>query len=137
MSLTVEKCDSKIMSDVDEMYQLEEAFLSSLYEATRQNLIFWQITQNDNREIFSTQVEGVPLQIEFVYFPTSVGKTHEPILTRVSGMGTYFSVADGTHSHEIIQSMLSIQIFGWAEGRLNGIKKLQAAHSKIQKLLAR
>jgi hypothetical protein len=123
------------MSDVDEMYQLEETFLSSLHDATHQKLISWQIIQNDNRVVFSTQIKDAPLQIEFVYFPTSVGETHEELLTRVSGLGFYFSVADGTRSHDIIQSMLSMQIFGWAEGRLDGIKKLQSANSKVQKLL--
>jgi hypothetical protein len=136
LSLTIEKCDPKIiMSDVDEMYQLEETLLSSLHEATHQKLISWQIVQNDNRVVFSTQIKDAPLQIEFVYFPTSVGETHEELLTRVSGLGIYFSVADGTRSHDIIQSMLSMQIFGWAEGRLDSIKKLQSANSKVQKLL--
>lgn len=122
------------MNSIDEMYQLEESFLSSLHEATRQKLISWHIMKNDNREIFAAQIEGAVLQIEFVYFPQSVGDVHERVLTRVSGLGTYFNVSMGTRSYDIINSMLSMQIFGWSEGRLSGIEKLRSANSKIQSL---
>jgi hypothetical protein len=123
-----------MIKNVDEMYQLQEAFLSSLHEATRQKLISWHIVQNDNREIFATQIEDAVLQIEFVYFPQSIGDVHERILTRVRGLGTYFSVSMGTRSYDTINSMLSMQILGWSEGRLSGIEKLRSANSKVQSL---
>jgi hypothetical protein len=121
--------------EIAELYRLEETFLTSLYEATRHGVISWEIIQNDNRTIFSAQAQDKSVQIEFVYFPTASNDTYEHILTRVTGLGLYFSVMEGTRSFDIINSMLSIQIFGWSKGRLDGIKKLKSANAKIQKLL--
>jgi hypothetical protein len=128
--------DNHLFAGFNEDAAVQEAemrFLTALLAATRQHLISWSVAENDDRNIYVARVGDDPISIEFVSVPTG-GNSGERFLARVSGMGVYFQVALGTEMYDVIEEMLSLQVFGWAEGRSSGLKALAKATAKIERL---
>lgn len=106
-------------------------FLTALLGATRQHLISWSVAENDDRNIYIARIGDDSVMVEFVSVSTG-GISGERMLARVSGMRVYFQAALGTEMYDVIEEMLSLQIFGWAEGRSSGLKALTRATAKIE-----
>jgi hypothetical protein len=117
------------------MQEAELRFLSALLEATRQNLMTWSLVEDDDRAIYHAVVGTDSIAVELVYVPTA-GKSSERLLARVSGLGVYFHAAVGTRAYHVISEMLSLQIFGWADGRAGALKSLATATAQVNGLLA-
>ena len=110
-------------------------FLESLHEASRRNVITWRKVEDDDRDAFEATVDGETLEVELLYVPGAPGRGSERGFVRVSGLKTYFTYAVGTRGHEIIMSMLSLHIHGWADGTASGLKSLSRATQRVRALL--
>jgi hypothetical protein len=110
-------------------------FLESLHEASRNNVITWRIVDDDDRDAFAATVDGETLEVELLYVPGAPGHGSERGFVRVSGLKTYFTYAVGTRGYDIIMSMLSLHIFGWAEGTAGGLRSLARATQRVRALL--
>ncbi len=117
---------------------LDEAqieFLEALHEASRRNVITWRIVEDDERDAFAATVDGETLEVELLYVPGASGSGSERGFVRMSGLKTYFTYAVGTRGYAIVMSMLSLHIFGWAEGTAGGLKSLARATARVRALL--
>ncbi|HXI54193.1 MAG TPA: hypothetical protein VNH84_21925 [Candidatus Saccharimonadales bacterium] len=110
-------------------------FLESLHEASRRNVITWRIAEGDDRDAFEATVDGETLEVELLYVPGASGRGTERGFVRVSGLKTYFTYAVGTRGYDIIMSMLSLHIHGWAEGTAGSLKRLARATARVRALL--
>ena len=110
-------------------------FLESLHEASRQNVITWRIIEDDDRDAFEATVDGETLEVELLYVPGAPGRGSERGFVRVSGLKTYFTYAVGTRGYDIILSMLSLHIHGWADGTAGSLKSLARATQRVRALL--
>jgi len=115
------------------MREAQMRFLNALLAATRQRLIGWSVAEDDDRNIYNATIGNDSVMVEFVSVPTG-GTSGERMLARVSGMGVYFQAALGTEMYDIIEEMLSLQIFGWSEGRSSGLRSLAKATARIEQL---
>jgi len=109
--------------------------LESLHEASRRNVITWRIVEDDNRDAFEATVDGERLEVELLYVPGAPNRGSERGFVRVSGLKTYFTYAVGTCGYEVIMSMLSLHIHGWAEGVAGSLKSLARATQTVRALL--
>jgi hypothetical protein len=110
-------------------------FLESLHEASRRNVITWRIVNDDDRDAFEGTVDGETLEVELLYIPGAPGRGSERGFVRVRGLKTYFTYAVGTRGYEIIMSMLSLHIHGWAEGTAGSLKRLARGTQRVRALL--
>lgn len=110
-------------------------FLQSLHEASRQNVITWRILEDDERDAFEATVDGETLKVELLYVSGAPGRGSERGFVRVSGLEICFTYAVGTPAYNIIMSMLSLHIHGWAEGTAGSLKGLVRATQRIRALL--
>ena len=115
----------------------EMTFIKALHEATERKLVAWvRHLDDDDREIFHPVADGERVEVELIYFPVATGGVHERVLARVSGLKTYFSVAVGTDAYDVILSMLSMNVFGWQEGRRGALSQLRRATERVSRLVA-
>ena len=70
------------------------------------------------------------VEVEFMFFSVATGETAERVLATVSGMKTYFQVAAGTDSFELLRGMVSE-----AAARDSMIAGLQKATVRVRRLL--
>ena len=110
-------------------------FLESLHEASRRNIITWRIVEDDDRDAFAATVDGETLEVELLYVPGAPGCGSERGFVRVTGLKTYFTYAVGTRGYDLIMSMLSLHILGWAQGTAGGLKSLARATQRLRALL--
>ncbi|MFN0195723.1 MAG: hypothetical protein ACKVT0_03205 [Planctomycetaceae bacterium] len=113
-----------------DMHAAELAFVEALRDATNRNIIKWTIKSDDNRDIYQAAVGGETVEVEFMYFPVSVGNTSEKMLATVCGMKTYFQVAVGTPAYHILREMLAPRQ-SW-DSAVNGLGK---ATARVRRLI--
>lgn len=116
------------MADMD-MHTAELDFARALADATSDNLIHWEVVTDDDRDITRAKIDGGTVEIEFMCFPVTLGATSEKLLATVSGMDTYFQVAAGTETYQVLRRMLS-HTRSWE----SGIEKLQKATARLRAL---
>ena len=110
-------------------------FLEALHEASHRNLLQWRIVEDDDRDAFVATFDDQQLEVELLYTAAESGRGAEQHLLRLTGLKTYITCSIGTRAYDIVVSMLSHHILGWAEGRAGGIKSLARATQKIRALL--
>ncbi len=120
------------------MEDAELCFLSALFEATKRKLIKWSLVDDDDRDVYRANVGSCVIEVEFLYVPidSTSGRSSERLFVLVSGLDVYLCSAIGTETYRVVQEMLSLQIFGWAEGRTGGLKALTKATNQIMEFMA-
>ena len=89
------------------------------------------MVEDDDRDAFVATFEDQQLEVQ-LYTAAESGRGAERHMLRVTGLKTYITCAIGTRTYDIVMSMLSHHVFGWAEGRAGSIKSLARATQKIR-----
>jgi hypothetical protein len=115
----------------------ELRLLAGLHAATRCGAAQWlRDTDDPERDVYRAAVGADAVTVEFVYVPVADGRSVERLVVRVSGLGVYFQAAIGTPVYEAAETMLALQVFGWAAGTAGGRRALVRAAERVEALVA-
>ncbi len=121
-----------------ELYSLEDSLLDRLYEATARGILRWSTDhEDDNREIWKSELAGEELQVEIIYVMRASHDVYERFAVNVQAFGDWFTASVGTKRYDTVMDMLSFSMLGWREASASVEKKLKKALSTLDSLLER
>ncbi len=115
---------------------MEEAIdleiLNLLLKATQKKLMAWQIVENSENDLFSSEIGSDSFEIELINLQRAGETTCERALARIQGGKINLTYAIGTKGYELLLMILTENIFGWKEGAKGSDREL----IKLRKRLA-
>ncbi len=115
---------------------MEEAIdleiLNLLLKATQKKLMAWQIVENSENDLFSSEIGSDSFEIELINLQRAGETTCERALARIQGGKINLTYAIVTKGYELLLMILTENIFGWKKGAKGSDREL----IKLRKRLA-